>query len=89
MPVTLRLRGLEFQGLAEPVADDKQAVAAGLVVLLPQVSPPAQTTLYNVERFLALIEGPKLSFSQFATFMLNGGAPAKVRLLTLDDGRSF
>ena len=29
-PVTLRIRGREFQGLAEPVAEDKQAVAAGL-----------------------------------------------------------
>jgi len=67
VPVTLRLRGHELQGLAPPVAEDKQAVAAGLVVLLPQVSPPAQATLYNVEHFLALIEGPKLPPSQSET----------------------
>jgi deazaflavin-dependent oxidoreductase (nitroreductase family) len=29
-PVTLRMRGRELQGLAVPVAEDKQAVAAGL-----------------------------------------------------------
>ncbi len=29
-PVTLRIQGREFQGLAEPVAEDKQAIAAGL-----------------------------------------------------------
>jgi hypothetical protein len=27
--------------------------------------------------------------TRFATFMQDGGAPAKVRSLTLDDGRSF
>lgn len=28
--VTLRIRGREFQGLAEPVVEDRQAIAAGL-----------------------------------------------------------
>lgn len=29
-PVTLRIQGREIQGLAEPIADDKQAIAASL-----------------------------------------------------------
>jgi hypothetical protein len=35
--VTLRIRGRELQGLAEPVAEDKQAVAAGLNAHLRKV----------------------------------------------------
>jgi deazaflavin-dependent oxidoreductase (nitroreductase family) len=30
-PVTLRIRGREFQGLAEPVVEDKQTIAARLM----------------------------------------------------------
>jgi len=41
-PVTLRIRGREFQGLAEPVAEDKQAVAAGLTAHLRKVSSDAR-----------------------------------------------
>jgi F420H(2)-dependent quinone reductase len=36
-PVTLRLRGRDFKGLAEPVAEDRQAVAAGLAKHLRKV----------------------------------------------------
>src|SRR5512137_3081285 len=36
-PVTLRIRGRELQGLAEPVAEDKQAVTAGLTAHLRKV----------------------------------------------------
>jgi deazaflavin-dependent oxidoreductase (nitroreductase family) len=39
--VTLRIRGRELQGLAEPVAEDKQAVAAGLVEHLRKVQSDA------------------------------------------------
>jgi deazaflavin-dependent oxidoreductase (nitroreductase family) len=44
--VTLRLRGMELQGLAEPVAEDKQAVAAGLIAHLRKV--PSDATFYGV-----------------------------------------
>ena len=46
VPVTLRLRGREFQGLAEPVAEDKQAVAAGLSAHLKKV--PFDAKFYGV-----------------------------------------
>lgn len=42
MPVTLRIRGREYQGLPEPVAEDKQAVAAGLAAHLQQVQSDAK-----------------------------------------------
>jgi deazaflavin-dependent oxidoreductase (nitroreductase family) len=45
-PVTLRLRGREFQGLAEPVAEDKQAIAAGLIAHLRKV--PFDARFYGV-----------------------------------------
>ena len=45
-PVTLRLRGREFQGVAEPVAEDKQAVAAGLSAHLKKV--PSDARYYGV-----------------------------------------
>jgi len=45
-PVTLRLRGREVQGLAEPVAEDKGAVAAGLAAHLRQV--PSDARYYAV-----------------------------------------
>ena len=41
-PVTLRLRGQELRGLAEPVAVDKQAIAAGLAAHLRKVPSDAQ-----------------------------------------------
>lgn len=41
-PVTLRLRGRDVQGRADVVAEDKQAVAAGLSVHLRQVPNDAQ-----------------------------------------------
>lgn len=41
-PVTLRLRGQDLQGLPEVVADDKQAVAAGLAEHLRQVRSDAR-----------------------------------------------
>ncbi len=44
--VTLRIRGREFQGLAEPVAEDKQAVAAGLMAHLQKV--PSDAGFYGV-----------------------------------------
>ncbi len=44
--VTLRIQGREFQGLAEPVAEDKQAVAAGLAAHLRQV--PSDARYYGV-----------------------------------------
>jgi deazaflavin-dependent oxidoreductase (nitroreductase family) len=40
-PITLRLRGREYQGLAEPVAEDKQAIAAGLMAHLRKVRSDA------------------------------------------------
>lgn len=40
-PVNLRLRGQELQGLAEAVAEDKQAIAASLAAHLRQVRSDA------------------------------------------------
>ena len=45
-PVTLRIRGRELQGLAEPVAEDKGAVAAGLSQHLRKV--PSDARYYGV-----------------------------------------
>ena len=45
-PVTLRLRGRELNGLAEPVAADKQTVAAGLAAHLRRV--PSDAKYYGV-----------------------------------------
>jgi deazaflavin-dependent oxidoreductase (nitroreductase family) len=45
-PVTLRIRGQEFRGLAEPVAEDKQAIAAGLTAHLRKV--PSDARWYGV-----------------------------------------
>jgi len=45
-PVTVRIRGQELQGLAEPVAEDKQAVAAGLMAHLRKV--PFDAQFYSV-----------------------------------------
>ncbi len=45
-PVSLRLRGLEVQGLAEPVAEDKQAIAASLSAHLRKV--PFDAKFYGV-----------------------------------------
>ncbi len=45
-PITLRIQGREFQGMAEPVAEDKQAVAAGLVEHLRKV--PSDAVFYHV-----------------------------------------
>ena len=45
-PVTLRIQGRELQGVAEPVAEDKQAVAAGLVAHLRKV--PSDARYYGV-----------------------------------------
>ena len=45
-PVTLRLRGRDVKGLPEPVAEDKQAVAAGLAEHLRVV--PSDATFYGV-----------------------------------------
>ncbi len=39
--VTLRIRGRELQGLPEPIAEDKQAIAAGLMQHLRQVKSDA------------------------------------------------
>lgn len=44
--VTLRIRGREFQGLAEPVAEDKGAIAARLMAHLQQV--PTDARFYGV-----------------------------------------
>jgi deazaflavin-dependent oxidoreductase (nitroreductase family) len=41
-PVTLRIRGRELQGLAEPVAEDKSAIATGLTAHLRKVPSDAQ-----------------------------------------------
>ena len=41
-PVSLRIRGVELQGLAEPIAEDKQAVAAGLAEHLRKVQSDAK-----------------------------------------------
>ena len=45
-PVILRIRGRELQGLAEPVAEDKGAVAAGLSQHLRKV--PSDARYYGV-----------------------------------------
>ena len=45
-PVTLRIQGRELQGLAEPVAEDKRAVAAGLTEHLRKV--PSDARYYGV-----------------------------------------
>jgi len=45
-PVTLRIRGQDLQGVAEPVAEDKQAVAAGLAAHLQKV--PSDAKYYGV-----------------------------------------
>ena len=45
-PVTLHIRGRDFQGLAEPVAEDKDAVAAGLAAHLRMV--PSDARYYGV-----------------------------------------
>ena len=45
-PVTLRIRGRDLQGLAEPVAEDKDAVAAGLIAHLRKV--PSDARYYGV-----------------------------------------
>ena len=45
-PVALRIRGRELQGLAEPVAEDKQAIAAGLTAHLRKV--PFDAKFYGV-----------------------------------------
>jgi deazaflavin-dependent oxidoreductase (nitroreductase family) len=45
-PVTLRIQGRDLQGLPEPVAEDKQAVAAGLAAHLRKV--PSDATYYGV-----------------------------------------
>jgi deazaflavin-dependent oxidoreductase (nitroreductase family) len=45
-PVTLQLQGRQLQGLAEPVAKDKQAIAAGLAAHLRRV--PSDARYYEV-----------------------------------------
>jgi len=45
-PVTLRMRGRDLQGIAEPVAEDKGAVAAGLMEHLRKV--PSDARYYGV-----------------------------------------
>jgi deazaflavin-dependent oxidoreductase (nitroreductase family) len=45
-PVTLRIRGRDLQGLAQPVAEDKHAVAAGLAAHLRKV--PSDAKYYGV-----------------------------------------
>ena len=45
-PVTLHIRGRELQGLAEPVAEDKQSIAAGLAAHLWKV--PFDARFYGV-----------------------------------------
>jgi len=45
-PVTLRIQGRELQGLAEPIAEDKQAVAAGMMAHLRKV--PSDAKYYGV-----------------------------------------
>ena len=41
-PVTLRIRGRQLQGMAEPIADDKQAIAAALTAHLQKSSYDAR-----------------------------------------------
>jgi deazaflavin-dependent oxidoreductase (nitroreductase family) len=45
-PVTLHIRGRDLRGLAEPVAEDKQTVAAGLTEHLRKV--PSDARYYGV-----------------------------------------
>jgi hypothetical protein len=45
-PVTLHIRGRDLQGLAQPIAEDKQAIAAGLSVHLRKV--PNDAKYYGV-----------------------------------------
>jgi deazaflavin-dependent oxidoreductase (nitroreductase family) len=45
-PVALQIRGRVFRGLAEPVAEDKQAIAAGLAAHLRKV--PSDARYYGV-----------------------------------------
>jgi deazaflavin-dependent oxidoreductase (nitroreductase family) len=45
-PVTLRIRGRELQGQAEPIAEDKDAVTAGLEAHLRKV--PSDAKYYGV-----------------------------------------
>jgi deazaflavin-dependent oxidoreductase (nitroreductase family) len=45
-PVTLRIRGRELQGLAEPVTEDMGAIAAGLMAHLRKV--PSDARYYGV-----------------------------------------
>ena len=45
-PVTLRIRGQEFQGLAESVAEDTGAIATGLIEHLQKV--PSDAGFYGV-----------------------------------------
>jgi hypothetical protein len=45
-PITLRIQGRELQGLPEPIARDKQAVAAGLAAHLRKV--PSDARYYGV-----------------------------------------
>lgn len=54
-PVTLRLRGHDFDGFAEPVAENKEAVAAGLLAHLKKV--PGDAKYYDVT--LDPIDGPR------------------------------
>lgn len=44
--VTLRIRGREIQGLAKPIAEDKQAVVTGLIEHLRKV--PSDARYYGV-----------------------------------------
>jgi deazaflavin-dependent oxidoreductase (nitroreductase family) len=46
VPVSLRIRGQDLQGLAEPIAEDKRAVAAGLAAHLRKV--PSDAKYYDV-----------------------------------------
>ncbi len=46
VPITLRLRGRDLQGLPEPVAEDKRAIAAGLAAHLRKV--PSDARYYGV-----------------------------------------
>lgn len=45
-PVSLRMRGIEVQGMAQPVAEDKQAIAAELAAHLRAV--PSDARWYGV-----------------------------------------
>jgi deazaflavin-dependent oxidoreductase (nitroreductase family) len=45
-PVTVRIRGRELQGLAEPVTGDEEAIAAGLTAHLRRV--PSDARYYGV-----------------------------------------